>query len=95
MALNFENQKTEAKIGVRVLNRMIGLGRPGLERTALIPSPVGRVPSSRSSVQHRRLSNWVEVEAARSVDLPIDGVVSLKVAVIPVVAYYSTADRLG
>jgi hypothetical protein len=33
-ARNFENQKTEAKIGVRVLNRMTGLGCPSFERTA-------------------------------------------------------------
>ncbi|SLN71545.1 hypothetical protein MAA5396_03963 [Marinovum algicola] len=33
-ARNCENQKTEAKIGVRVLNRMTGLGRPSFERTA-------------------------------------------------------------
>ena len=33
-ARTFENQKTEAKIGVRVLNRMTGLGRPGFECTA-------------------------------------------------------------
>ena len=33
-ARNFGNQKTEAKIGVRVLNRMTGLGRPHFERTA-------------------------------------------------------------
>lgn len=33
-ARNFENQKTEAKVGVRVLNRMTGLGRPSFERTA-------------------------------------------------------------
>ena len=33
-ARNFENQKTEAKIGVRVLNQMTGLGRPRFERTA-------------------------------------------------------------
>ena len=30
----FENQKTEAGIGVRVLNRMTGPGRPDFERTA-------------------------------------------------------------
>jgi hypothetical protein len=30
----FEKQKTEAKIGVRVLNRMTELGRPQFERTA-------------------------------------------------------------
>ena len=33
-ARTFENQKTEARIGVRVLNRMTGLGRPRFERTA-------------------------------------------------------------
>ena len=33
-ARNFENQKTEVKIGVRILNRMTGLGRPHFERTA-------------------------------------------------------------
>lgn len=33
-ARTFENQKTEARIGVRVLNRMTGLGRPSFERTA-------------------------------------------------------------
>ncbi|WP_245277273.1 hypothetical protein [Rhizobium leguminosarum] len=30
----FDNQKTEAKIGVRVLNRMTELGRPKFERVA-------------------------------------------------------------
>lgn len=33
-ARSLENQKTEAKIGVRVLNRMTELGRPNFERTA-------------------------------------------------------------
>ncbi|MER8575634.1 hypothetical protein [Mesorhizobium sp. M1409] len=33
-ARNFDNQKTEAKIGVRVLNRMTELGRPKFERVA-------------------------------------------------------------
>ena len=33
-ARSFENQKTEAKISVRVLNRMTELGRPNFERTA-------------------------------------------------------------
>ena len=32
-ARHFENQKTEVKIGVRILNRMTGLGRPRFERT--------------------------------------------------------------
>ncbi|MFT7146536.1 MAG: hypothetical protein ACJASZ_001414 [Yoonia sp.] len=33
-ARSFENQKTEARIGVRILNQMIELGRPNFERTA-------------------------------------------------------------
>jgi len=33
-ARNFDNQKTEAKIGVRVLNRMTALGRPEFRRIA-------------------------------------------------------------
>lgn len=33
-ARHFANQKTEAKIGVHVLNRMTGLGRPQFERVA-------------------------------------------------------------
>jgi hypothetical protein len=33
-ARDFNNQKTEAKIGVRVLNRMTELGRPKFKRVA-------------------------------------------------------------
>jgi len=33
-ARTFRNQKTEANIGVRVLDRMTGLGRPNFERIA-------------------------------------------------------------
>jgi hypothetical protein len=33
-ARSFENQKTEAKIGVQILNRMTDLGRPNFQRTA-------------------------------------------------------------
>ena len=33
-ARDFENQRTQAKIGVRVLNRMTGLGCPRFERIA-------------------------------------------------------------
>jgi hypothetical protein len=33
-ARTFENQKTEAKIGVRILNWMTELGRPKFERNA-------------------------------------------------------------
>jgi hypothetical protein len=39
--------------------------------------------------------DWVEAEAPRPVDLPIEGASSLKAAIIPVVLHYSTADPLG
>lgn len=39
--------------------------------------------------------DWVEAEAPRPVDLPIEGAASLKAAVIPVVLHYSTADPLS
>lgn len=41
------------------------------------------------------LCDWVEAEAPQPVDLPVDGAVSLKAAVIPVVLHYSTTDTLG
>ena len=41
------------------------------------------------------LCDWVEAEAPRPVDLPIEGAAALKAAVIPVVLHYSTADPLG
>ena len=41
------------------------------------------------------LCDWVEAEAPASVDLPVDGAVSLKAAVITVVLQYTTADPLG
>ena len=41
------------------------------------------------------LCDWVETEAPRPVDLPVEGAASLKAAVIPVVLHYSTADQLA
>ena len=41
------------------------------------------------------LCDWVEAEAPASVDLPVDGAVPLKAAVITVVLQYTTADPLG
>ena len=41
------------------------------------------------------LCDWVEAEAPRPVDLPVEGGASLKAAVIPVVLHYTTADPLG
>ena len=41
------------------------------------------------------LCDWVEAEAPRPVDLPVEGAPSLKAAVIPVILHYSTTDPLG
>ena len=41
------------------------------------------------------LCDWVEAEAPASVDLPVEGAVSLKAAVATVVLHYTTADPLG
>jgi hypothetical protein len=41
------------------------------------------------------LCNWVEAEAPRPVDLPVEGAASLKAAVIAVVLHCSTADQLA
>ncbi|MFN8828874.1 MAG: hypothetical protein ACK5W0_03300 [Labrys sp. (in: a-proteobacteria)] len=41
------------------------------------------------------LCDWVEAEAPRPVDLPIEGAAALKAAVIPVILHYSTADPLA
>jgi hypothetical protein len=41
------------------------------------------------------LCDWVEAEAPRPVDLPVDGAVSLKAASITLVLHDSTADQLA
>ena len=40
------------------------------------------------------LCDWVEAEAPRPVDLPVEGAASLKAAVIPVILHYTTDDPL-
>ena len=39
--------------------------------------------------------DWVEAEAPRPVDLPIEGAASLKASVIPVILHYTTTDPLN
>jgi hypothetical protein len=41
------------------------------------------------------LCDWVEAEAPRPVDLPVEGAAALKAAVITAVQHYSTADPLA
>ncbi len=50
---SFENQKTEARIDVRALNRTTELDRPSFERNALNPSWNGLVPTSNCFLQQR------------------------------------------
>ena len=41
------------------------------------------------------LCEWIEAEAPRPVDLPVEGAATLKAAVIPVILHYTTADPLA
>jgi hypothetical protein len=41
------------------------------------------------------LCDWVEAEAPRPVDLPVEGAAGLKAAVIPIFLHYTMADPLG
>nr|WP_223115872.1 acyl-CoA transferase [Paracoccus amoyensis] len=41
------------------------------------------------------ICDWVEAEAPRPVDLPVEGAASLKAAVIPVILHYTVADPLS
>ena len=41
------------------------------------------------------LCDWVEAEAPRPIDLPVEGAASLKAAVFPAVLHYTTADPLA
>ena len=41
------------------------------------------------------LCDWVEAEAPASLDLPVEGAVTLKAAVVTVVLHYTTTDQLG
>jgi len=41
------------------------------------------------------LCDWLETEAPASVDLPVEGAVSLKAAVITIVLHYSTSNPLA
>ena len=41
------------------------------------------------------LCDWIEPEAPKPVDLPIDGAAVLKGAVVPVILTYATADPIG
>ena len=41
------------------------------------------------------LCDWAEAQAPQPVDLPVEGAVALKAAIIPVILHYTTTDPLG
>ena len=41
------------------------------------------------------LCDWIEPEAPKPVDLPMEGAATLKAAVVPVILTYATADPIG
>jgi hypothetical protein len=41
------------------------------------------------------LCDWVEPEAPKPIELPIEGAASLKAAVVPVILTYATTDPIG
>ena len=41
------------------------------------------------------LCDWVEAEAPRPVDLPVEGTATLKAAIITVILHYSTTNPLS
>lgn len=41
------------------------------------------------------LCDWTEAQAPQPVDLPVEGAVALKAAIIPVILHYTTAAPLG
>ncbi len=41
------------------------------------------------------LCDWIEPEAPKPVDLPVEGAATLKAAVVPVILTYATADPIG
>jgi hypothetical protein len=59
---------------------------------AVLCAAIGAVISADRTLGGR--CDWVEPEAPRPVDLPVEGAASLKAGVIPVVLHYSAADPL-
>jgi hypothetical protein len=41
------------------------------------------------------LCDWVDLEAAEPVELPMEGAAALKAGVIPIILHYTTSDALG
>ncbi|MCC5993890.1 MAG: acyl-CoA transferase [Rhodobacteraceae bacterium] len=60
---------------------------------ATLCASIGAVISADRTLGGR--CDWVEAEAPRPIDLPVEGAASFKAASIPVILHYSTADPLA
>ena len=60
---------------------------------AALSASIGAVISADRTLGGR--CDWIEPEAPRPVDLPVEGAASLKAGVIAIVLHYSTADPLA
>jgi len=70
-------------------------GKTPAERDAAFDTLVSDIGSALSADRTLGgLCDWVEAEAPRPVDLPVEGAASLKAAVVPVILHYTTADPL-
>ena len=68
----------------------------GAERDAAFETLIASIGTALSADRTLGgLRDWVEAEAPRPVDLPVQGAASLKAAVSAVVLNYSTADPLA
>jgi len=68
----------------------------GEDRDARFDRLIGRIGAAIAADRTLRgRCDWVEAEAPEPVDLPVEGAVSLKAAVIPVVLHYASAAPLG
>ena len=74
----------------------IGAVMQGADRDAAFDSLIASIGTTLTADRTLGgLCDWVEAEAPRPVDLPVEGAASLKAAVIPVILHYSTTDPLG
>ena len=77
--------KAELEVVVQGANRDLGFD-------ALIASIGALIEADRTL---GGLCNWVEAEAPRPVDLPVEGAASLKAGVVTIALHYTTASPLA
>jgi hypothetical protein len=77
------------------IEAVVQAGDPAARDTALdtVLASIGAALSADRTLGG--LCDWVEPEAPKPVDLPIEGTAALKAAVVPVILTYATADPIG